>query len=535
MNIMKNKRLFLLMQSIFMFALFSLVLVSCKKDPIVEDPIASFQFEVSTTNFLEVTFTNYSQNATSYSWDFGDSESSTDMSPMHTYAEEGTYTVTLTASNADGVSATFSETLKLNDPIAAIRILTGADSKEWRLVRDGVSVGVSPDAGSFGSWWGLTNEGDRPCKYNHTWTFNTDGTFDFDDAGYMFGDDFVFSDTQEGIFGTCFEAIAANMINKDGTDVSAWLGGNHGFDYDPILGKLTVTGDGAWLGLIKVTPGGDVAVPQSSIEYDIRVAEGSVCDTMVVSATGDGFYWGFNYVSYHNPADEPDVVSFKVDFNFTVDDFTVTFENNSQDATSYSWDFGDGNSSTEENPTHTYAAEDAYDVVLTGTNATGDSKEATKSLTISLNPTVLAPVPTEPEANVISIYSDAYTDIAGVNINPNWGQATVTQEIDILTEKAIKMSGLNYQGIDWATTPQDVSSKTMIHVDIYCTVVTDINLSVIGNGENPVALTTEAGVWKSFDILLSEYDAAVDLTQVIQVKFDATTSPTIFVDNIYFY
>ena len=38
-----------------------------------------------------------------------------------------------------------------------------------------------------------------------------------------------------------------------------------------------------------------------------------------------------------------------------------------------------------------------------------------------------------------------------------------------------------------------------------------------------------------FDIDLTDYSSVVDLTKIIQFKFDAVGSPTIFVDNIYFY
>ncbi|MEX2191149.1 MAG: PKD domain-containing protein, partial [Bacteroidota bacterium] len=45
---------------------------------------------------------------------------------------------------------------------------------------------------------------------------------------------------------------------------------------------------------------------------------------------------------------------------------TVTFQNRSwQGATSYEWDFGDGGSSTEENPSHTYTNAGTYTVTLT--------------------------------------------------------------------------------------------------------------------------------------------------------------------------
>lgn len=522
---------------IAMVATSLVVLQSCTKDTdeSAADPVASFQFEVDSVNYLQVTFTNYSQNATSYSWDFGDSETSTEQNPVHVYAEAGSYTVALTATNADGKSADYSTSIEITDPNLATKLLTGEVSKDWRLIREGYSMGVSPDAGSFASWWGLENDGTRPCVYNQTWTFNADGTMDFDDGGMFWGDDFAFANTD--VVGTCFEATAANMVNGDGTDVSAWLSGTHNFTYDPTNGTLTLNGEGAWLGLVKVTATGDVNVPQQSITYDVKITEEDTYDLMVVSMTGDGWYWQFNYVSYHDWANEPDVVSFMVDFGFSVADYTVTFENLSKDATSYSWDFGDGETSTEENPVHTYAAEGVYEVVLTGTGAT-ETKTATKSVTISLNPTEAAPTPTEDAANVISIYSDAYTCIDGVNLDPDWGQATETQEVEIAGEMALKMTSLNYQGIDWANTPQDVSGKTKIHVDIYCSAVTDINLSVIGGGaENPVTLATEAGVWKSFDIDLAEYTEP-DLTGVIQVKFDDAgtgAAPTIFVDNIYFY
>ncbi|MFO8021134.1 MAG: PKD domain-containing protein [Perlabentimonas sp.] len=509
---------------------------ACKDDEPSPDPIASFQYEISEDNFLMVEFTNFSQNATSFAWDFGDGETSTEENPVHTYAEADDYTVKLTATNDEGANHVFQEEITITDPIEALRILVGETSKDWRLIREGYSMGVSETPETAFGWWSLENVGTRPCVYEQTWTFNADGTMTFDDGGAFWGDDFVFAGTD--VEATCFEATAANMVNTDGDDVSAWLSGTHQFEYAPSAGTLTLTGEGAWIGLIKVTPDGDVLVPQQSVQYDVTITEETDYDLMVVSVTGTGFYWQFNYVSYHDWSNEPDVVSFMVDFAYTVEEFTATFENLSKDAVSYSWDLGDGNTSTEENPVHTYAAEGVYEVTLTGTDAGGDTKEVTKNVTISLNPTDPAPTPTEDEANVISIYSDAYTDISGVDLDPDWGQATVTQEVEIAGEMALKMADLNYQGIDFTGNPQDVSGKTTVHVDVYCAGVTDVNLSLIGGGaENPVTLTAEAGVWKSFDIDLSEYTAP-DLTQIDQLKFDdAETgdSPTIFVDNIYFY
>ncbi|MDX9846597.1 MAG: PKD domain-containing protein [Tenuifilaceae bacterium] len=540
---MKTKTSSFFRRTFMLLGAFALItFISCKEDELVPDPIASFQFEVSTENWKEVTFTNYSQNAESYSWNFGDNETSTDENPTHIFAEAGNYTVTLTATNKDNVSKEFSETITITDPYQALRLLVGESSKSWRLLREGPALGIGPGLNEttgeydYTSWWFLENDGARPCVFNHTWTFNQNGTVTFDHGGLMWGEDHVFDG--KDVFGTCFEATAANMVNKNGVDVSAWLSPSHTFEYNPTTGKLTLTGEGAWMGLLKVSPGGYIAVPGQSIEYDVIITEEEGYDLMKVSVwmAGDSHYWQFNYVSY-TTGTEPDVVSFMVDFNYTVEGRTVTFENLSKDATSYSWDFGDGNTSTEENPVHTYAADGKYTVVLTGTGATG-TKEKTKDVIIDTNtPTELAPNPTEPEANVISIYGETYTNISGVNLDPDWGQATVTGEVDIAGGKVLKMAGLTYQGIDWANTPQDVSGKTKLHVDVWCAAVTDVNISVIGDGENPVKITTEAGVWKSFDILLSDYTVP-NLAAVIQIKFDDAGSgetPTIYVDNIYFY
>lgn len=55
----------------------------------------------------------------------------------------------------------------------------------------------------------------------------------------------------------------------------------------------------------------------------------------------------------------------KGDFTASVDGFAVTFTSSGSDITGYSWDFGDGNSSTDANPVHTYTTSGTYTVLLT--------------------------------------------------------------------------------------------------------------------------------------------------------------------------
>jgi PKD repeat protein len=73
------------------------------------------------------------------------------------------------------------------------------------------------------------------------------------------------------------------------------------------------------------------------------------------------------------------VADFTVNERIGVAPFTVTFTDLSTgNPTSWQWDFGDGTTSTEQNPTHVYEREGAYDVTLTVSNSYGtDTEEKT--------------------------------------------------------------------------------------------------------------------------------------------------------------
>ena len=146
----------------FLTGIFGLLMVvnSCEPEEIiVEDPIATFQYEVSQTNPRQVTFTNYSLNAETYLWNFGDGNTSTVKNPVHTFTRFGSYRVELTAFNVEGDTAKFSRTIELTDPHAALALLAGETSKTWRLYRVGTSMGVGPDLTNPRGWWSLTNNG----------------------------------------------------------------------------------------------------------------------------------------------------------------------------------------------------------------------------------------------------------------------------------------------------------------------------------------------------------------------------------------
>ncbi len=148
-------------------------------------------------------------------------------------------------------------------------------------------------------------------------------------------------------------------------------------------------------------------------------------------------------------------------------------------------------------------------------------------------PATAAPTPTYPAANVTSIFSDAYTNLAGSDLNPGWGQATVVSQVPVAGNNTLRYGGLNYQGLQLAGSV-NVSGRNFLHLDYYSANSTALNVYLISPGpvEKLVSLTvpTTAG-WNSIDIPLSSF-APVNLNDVFQLKFDGNGD--IYLDNILF-
>ena len=94
--------------------------VSENPEPVL--PVANFTASVTSGSApLFVQFNDSSINATAWSWNFGDGQTSTVQNPSHTYNSPGTYTVSLNASNADGYNiSTKSNLITVNSTIPPI-------------------------------------------------------------------------------------------------------------------------------------------------------------------------------------------------------------------------------------------------------------------------------------------------------------------------------------------------------------------------------------------------------------------------------
>ena len=332
---MKKYNQFKAISYIALFTSFGL-LTSCGDDEVdeVKDPIASFQFTVTPPpSFLEVTFMNFSQNATSYSWDFGDDTGrSTDENPTYTYSETGTYTVTLTASNAGGESAEFTDDVNITDPLEAQRALIGDNGKVWQLLADN-STGVNPlqvgpdDRSTV--WFALADLCTRACIFDDTWTFNTDGTYSFENNGDFWGEEGVWP---EGLEATCFDATNPdNFKGPNDEDLSAWDSGMNDFVYDPSTNTLIITG--GFIGLTKVgSTSDDLTEPAASVMYSVvklvdveNGVDTLVLETDLVATNG---YWAFTLVHYDNEMDKVVVEECVPVAKTIIDVVDIDFESN---------------------------------------------------------------------------------------------------------------------------------------------------------------------------------------------------------------
>lgn len=326
---MKKMRLifgigFMLMMSVFV--------TSCDEaEEIIDtDPIASFQSSVDEDNFFLVSFVNASFNATSYSWDFGDDiGTSTDENPEYTYTTGGTFTVTLVASNDEGMSASFSSDIIITDPDEALTLLAGTESKTWKLVRDEASLGIGPDEATWFSWFALNNDGSRPCLYDDEFIYHRDGTFEYQANGTFWAEaDYYTADSDKAdLIESCIDETVENLT-VDGIDYSAWLSSDtHSYTYDASTNNITLTGAGAWMLLYKLGTSGyneKGTTPPASTSFSAVLSDGgdSGVDTLYVGFQYEGQYWRGTYVSYEDLTDEPTLVTEEVEFGEDLEDIT---------------------------------------------------------------------------------------------------------------------------------------------------------------------------------------------------------------------
>ena len=188
-----------------------------------------------------------------------------------------------------------------------------------------------------------------------------------------------------------------------------------------------------------------------------------------------------------------------------------------------------------------YAEPGTYTVKVVAKGGAIETTEYTVDFEVTA---ILAPIesaakpPSRNDADVVSVFSGEYTDIADSDFYPNWGQSTQFTAFDLNGDAMLQYSGLNYQGINLGAAI-DASSLETLHIDIWTSDATSIDIFPLPNGVQPadekfVTKTLIADQWNSFDIPMSEFtDQGLSVDDLMQFKF--VGSGTVFLDNIYFY
>ena len=173
-------------------------------------------------------------------------------------------------------------------------------------------------------------------------------------------------------------------------------------------------------------------------------------------------------------------------------------------------------------------------------------------------PTTAAPTPPVRTAtNVVSIYSNAYTNIAISNFDAGWCGEDAVTEVSVAGNNTLKKNaGIGCHGIDFSTNRQNLSTYTHIHFDLY---TDDTNLTGdvfnvklvdfaggageasalevnINTGTTPAIV---AGTWVSVDIDITALGGIVtgNLTRsdVAQIGITTANLTNVWYDNIYFW
>lgn len=121
----------------------------------------------------------------------------------------------------------------------------------------------------------------------------------------------------------------------------------------------------------------------------------------------------------------------------------ITFTNQSTNAVSYQWDFGDGNSSTTASPKHTYETAGTYQVKLTATSAGSLTDEITQPVTIGSGLTVNSITPNHgKKGETITIAGKGFgTTATGITVSFSPGVDATIQEISDIQLKVLVPSG----------------------------------------------------------------------------------------------
>jgi len=323
-----------------------------------------------------------------WAWDFGDGTTSTQQNPVKVYNTPGFYSITLTVTSTTGCSGS-------QGRYRYIRVVSGV-SADFQHAVD--TVCRAPFVTNF------LNQTSGPGVITYAWNFGNGNNSTLQDPStvYATGGTYNVQLIATSEYGCADTLIRPVTINGSNTNFTA--------------------PDSACLNRPVAFNNASSPVPVSSF-WDFGDGTTSILANPVKTFTAPGVYQVKLRNTYANCTDSITkqitvLTSPAVDFTSNVryackGPFTVNFQDISPNAVAWQWNFGDGNTSTQQNPTHTYQNNGQYTVSLAITTSFGCQSNTRKVDYIRIEKPVLSitnvpnggciPFDFSPAGNVISL------------------------------------------------------------------------------------------------------------------------------------
>ena len=367
---------------------------------------------------------------TDYSWNFGDGTGTQDggstPTVSHTYGARGYYSVKLTVKNDAGQTATTTQGLIVDDA-PTVHLSPGSAVVTPNLP---VSFNATADSdGPIASWsWNFgdpSSPNNTSTIQNPTHTFTAPGTYA---VTVTATDDLGVTGTKTGHITVDAPPTASFLASPDqsspGTAVSFDASGSTDAvgtitDYSWNFGDGTGTQDGGSTPTISHTYATRNTYTVTLTLTNDADQTATITHTVIVD----------NAPAVHlNPASAVVTPNLPLGFNATADtDGSIA---------SWSWNFGDpsspNNTSTIQNPTHTFTAPGTYAVTVTATDDLGVTGTKTGHITVDAPPTAsfLASPDQSSPGTAVSFDASGSTDAVGTITDYSWnfGDGTGTQD-----------------------------------------------------------------------------------------------------------
>lgn len=322
---------------------------------------------VSGCEDLTIDFTQYTLGGTFYHWDFGDGNTSTSYSPSHTFTNPGNYDVALMANDGCSYDTTIVTITVFPSPI--------------------VSFTSTPDSVCINTPFSFQNTSTNLA--NSSWDFGDGTTSNLTNPSHEYGapGSYVVTLTGTSLTNGCTAQISQTVqvsINPIAAFVAVPTSGCMPLNVQFTNQSVNATfshwnfGDGNTSGLQNPSH-----VFTSSGVYTVQL--------IVENANGCTDTIAQN-ITVH-PLPVADFTFTSTSTCYTPSDFVFT--NQSTGAIDYSWDFGNGTTSTLTNPTTSYVAAGNYTISLTATNQYGCVDVFTQQVTIYPTPEAAFQLPTD--------------------------------------------------------------------------------------------------------------------------------------------